>query len=836
MKFIQLMTNTLLEGVVEDVKKRFADKYSSDHIDNIVDKALPDNNKKYLPWVMKHYTQGNIKDSDFSKVKSLLTAFDNHNLQRQKQLSQINGLHELHELAHPYANYSNIQSSNTKTEYEDDNLLIKSHKGHSAVVKAATLNKSNPMYAKTNQPGKAAWCVAVDDISGRDYLNEYTKNQRLKFYTIESKKDNRKYAFIPDKSSTPEFRDEQDSSVDPYSFVYNHPTILSSNLKKPFLEDIFDYSSELNHAYAHIKSIKKPYSELTSDDIKQLYSTRKSADVDKDSLDRLMATHDNTPHEVLSSAILDDTESMQGVTHNKNFNLNKFLDDNRIQDIPHSFFKHALLNDSSVNKVLDKSDAENNNDSEWVGNRILANNNIHDLSSTTIRRIFNKLNFHSSRVHTILNHVNTPTDIVSYVMETHLRGEQNVPDHVWNNPELKNMFIRKIVGFGNVGNYMSNKRMSPEFLHDLIKLTGTLPTASYGKNRRILPETYAHHINKDVEGTFNMFLNNTSSENTQKERDAIFDIIKPHVNESDLANRIVTLSHKVPDKTADFLDNYFKGHNKEDSELVFSKLMRGYYPGNSEKINNVLTDFINNSDNQHGLFRDVLSNRRAKAELLNTFRDKVTPNVINASESLLMKNPNTPEHFFKTILDHGKLENTKGLYSRDYLSNDFMKHAISKHIEQGKIRALTEALNSPSATKEVHLHFLKNNVNSHIFNKGLVALSKIKNLHPSVIQALVTHPETPMHQDVVNNMLKNKNLDEVNLTRLVKNAKGTFGDSKSYELLMNHPSLTKEALDSVIGVTKDSNNFIPEQNRNHALRILHEKLGQMNLPFKGIKK
>ena len=103
MSFIEYyMNDALLEGVIEDTKKRFADNYSSDDIDNIVDKALPDNNKKYLPWVMKHISKGSIKQEDFQKVKSLLTAYDTHNLQRQKQLSQVDGLRDLHELATPY--------------------------------------------------------------------------------------------------------------------------------------------------------------------------------------------------------------------------------------------------------------------------------------------------------------------------------------------------------------------------------------------------------------------------------------------------------------------------------------------------------------------------------------------------------------------------------------------------------------------------------------------------------------------------------------------------------------------------------------------------------------
>lgn len=848
MSFIEYyMNDALLEGVIEDTKKRFADNYSSDDIDNIVDKALPDNNKKYLPWVMKHISKGNIKQEDFQKVKSLLTAYDTHNLQRQKQLSQVDGLRDLHELATPYADYSKNHTENVKTEYEDDAIKIQSHKGHSAVIKAASLPKGSPMYNKPKQPGKAAWCVSAEDDSGNEYLNDYTNNQRLKFYTIEGKKDKRKYAIIPDKSSSPEFRDEVDDTVHPEGFIQKYPSVLNSNLKKHFENDMLGDQEDLLDAHSHVHSLKKQFNDLSTNDIQSLYDSADDKGVMKEHLDGFFIHHPNTPHNVLSKIdpkelIGNASEHSNALYNHPNFSVDHYIEHTKIADMHKSFLSHAKLSNAQVNKIYDKMHLERSlSDSHWVGSHILYNKNTEELSANTLSRIHRGLTPVANALTHFLNHKNTPHEILSDVVNTHAMNTSSFDSEVFaHNPELRKQ-VADTYADHDVGLLtdilMNNKKLHPELLHDVIANTDIPLERITGS--KILPKTYKAYIDKQPEGPFKIqtatslfrnLLRSATDKNTQEERNQIFDITSKHVPHGIINPLANGLSSRVPTKIAEHLSN-----NLTDN--VFQNMMNNRYGGvGSPEVTKVLADHINDT-NRNALFYNAVNNSNCPPEILSKFLGSHT-NDINAFiyQGALSSNNRTPEAFFHKILEHGNITHPDKVYSRDYLSSDFMKKAIDSHVFNNQSNALTYALNSPSASPEVHLHFLKNHSGASIFKKGLGVLSKIKNLHPSVTQALVTHPETSMHPAVVKNLLKNKNLDEVNLTRLTKNAKNTFKDREAYDLLIKHPNLTSEALDNIIGTSKTVDNFVSDEDRNHALRILHEKLGQMNLPFKGMKK
>ena len=830
MKFIeQLSSKILLEGVIEDAKKNFADRYSPEHIDEVVEKALPDNNKKYLPWVMKHYSNGNIASSDFPKVKNLLTAYDNNKSNIGVSLSGVNGLHHLHEIAHPYLNYaataSDKASRTAKTEYEDTNLLIQSHKGHKAVIEAAKLDRGNPIYNSTHQPGKAEWCVSADNTTGRDYLNDYTNNQRLKFYTITRKTDKRKYAIIPDNSSTPEFRDEKDSSVSPESFVFKNPSILDSNLGKQFKGHILEEDDRVLGAYSHIKKAKIPYDQLSGNDIENIY---KGYDGGREDLDNFFVHHPNTPHSILKGVNNSDvSQSSIGANYaHKNFDVEDHLKNPSINN--NGFLEHARLNDSHVVGILKSSLENGDNNINETAKSIIFNKNKEDISADTIRSLVRHLHPYQRHLKAILQHKNLPPHMAANIIINHLPDTSNIPSTLFSNEAVKKLLIDHINNSNDIDrSVLFSKKLHPDIVHKVLKHTNNLndiPT-HFDEECKIHPKTFKALLNKfpgndKIQQSLKSYTFDGCPQHSNEEKKEFFNLLTTRLNTENLANTYInTLVKLNPDESHNII------RDKLESDRTRRKTLLQYDYSNP-KANNVIAEYFKGNQDISTM-ADALNNSDTSSNVLDS--------VINKHSTLfpeqVLKHPNSPEHMLSTLLDKDKINDFKEFYSRDNLSENFLKNAINTHSQRVQRRGVMEALNSPSATPEIQRYFLKL-TNNPCIDSGILALSKMKSLHPSVIQPLVNHPNIRDNVSVVKNLLKNKELDEVNLTRLAKNAKSTFKDRGAYDLLVKHPNLTKDALDSIIGQTANSNNFIPEQDRNHAIRLLHEKLGQLSLPFK----
>jgi len=212
--------------------------------------ALPDNNKndRLLNHVLKMHKTGAITPETAHQLKPHLTA-----LAATNQLHQLKNLNTLDDHINATKDILNKAVTkkeridiNTPTIFENDHVLVHQHLNHESAIKGAKLDRSNPAYKETREPGKAQWCVSVDDENGKGYFNEYTHSGKYPMYTITNKDTKRKTAFVANPSNkydensngigaTLEIRDEKDDLKSPYSLLVNNP-----GLEKSVIGDFFN--------------------------------------------------------------------------------------------------------------------------------------------------------------------------------------------------------------------------------------------------------------------------------------------------------------------------------------------------------------------------------------------------------------------------------------------------------------------------------------------------------------------------------------------------------------------------------------------------------------------
>ena len=209
--------------------------------------SLPDGNKsdKLLSHVLKLHKAGEITPDRAAELKPHLTA-----LHLSNQLNKISSLKTLddHKNATVGMNTDTKKEriiTNTPTIYDTDDILVKQHLNHESAIKGAALHPKNPVRNRTNEPGKASWCVSVDDTQGKEHFDKYTEKGTHPLYTIHNKKTKRTTAFVADPERTYlEIRDERDELKSPYHLIVNNPGVEKSKPGRfllnhdPKLEDL----------------------------------------------------------------------------------------------------------------------------------------------------------------------------------------------------------------------------------------------------------------------------------------------------------------------------------------------------------------------------------------------------------------------------------------------------------------------------------------------------------------------------------------------------------------------------------------------------------------------
>lgn len=224
--------------------------------------ALPDNNKsdRLLNHVLKLHNAGEITPDRAAELKPPLTAL--HNTKQLGKLSQLKTLADhtnaITGLEDKTVTKKQKVDAVTPVIFENEHIVVKQHLDHDSAVRGAMLNSKNPMFDKTNEPGKAQWCLSVGGSTGLTHFNNYTKTGKHPLYTITNKKTNRVHALVADPTkdqSNFELRDEKD--LNPYrtnagmhKFMLGHPGIEKSKAGE-FLAKISPVAEETRKLLGH---------------------------------------------------------------------------------------------------------------------------------------------------------------------------------------------------------------------------------------------------------------------------------------------------------------------------------------------------------------------------------------------------------------------------------------------------------------------------------------------------------------------------------------------------------------------------------------------------------
>jgi len=373
--------------------------------------ALPDNNKndRLLSHVLKLHKSGNITPDSAHLLKPHLTA-----LAATNQLHQLKNLNTLDD--HVNATKDIMDKSITKKERVDINtpiiadtpdILVRQHLNHESAVKGAMMHPKNPMYNKTNEKGKAQWCLSVDDENGKAHFNHYTNNSEHPLYTIHNKKTKRVTAFVANPykegfedsfDDTLEMRDENDHYLYPHQLLANNP-----GLEHTVVGDFFKahHPEEVNLAHSitnaqevtkHFKTLDQINKVLDGNDIYLKDSLINHPLFNEHHITKLLDTNENdtsythaksiqyklinhpsfNEHHIAKSLdkignSMGDFYHMQRLMGHPKFNdthrlqvINDTRNDSEFQDIKVSVLSHKGTNSNFITNILDKDIDRNN--------------------------------------------------------------------------------------------------------------------------------------------------------------------------------------------------------------------------------------------------------------------------------------------------------------------------------------------------------------------------------------------------------------------------------------------------------------------------------------------
>jgi hypothetical protein len=237
---------TLLESLETTIKAN--PSIPEQTIRNYHTNALPDNNKndRLLNHVLKLHNSGAITPETAHLLKPHLTALSNTNqLQQLKHLNTLDDhISATKDIADKAVTKKQKIDINTPTVFENDDIIIKHHKTHESAIKGATLDRSNPLYKETREPGKAQWCVSTDNENGANYFNRYTDNGQHPLYSTLNKKTKRKSMLLADPNKelhNIEFRSETDGNIavdtpSLYHYMQDNPGVEHTPVGKYLLE------------------------------------------------------------------------------------------------------------------------------------------------------------------------------------------------------------------------------------------------------------------------------------------------------------------------------------------------------------------------------------------------------------------------------------------------------------------------------------------------------------------------------------------------------------------------------------------------------------------------
>lgn len=375
---------------------------SNPHIDpEIIKKyhkdALPINNKadKLLNHVLKMHKNGLITPENTSEWQKHLTILNNSN--QMNKLRDVDSLDTLKSITAGKENKALTKKEavdkDTPIVFENDDIVVKQHLTHASAVKGARLNADNRQYLNTKEPGKAQWCLSVDNDQGKRHYDSYTENGKNPLYTVFNKKTNSLHAIvadpdrrIPEESSSsswyhdedddslPEVRDELDrhraeNVHDVHTFFLSHPGVEDSPVGKylksispvnKLYNDPFKNMSreQVDHIIRHepnerVRESLLGMSHITEDQIEHVIKNDPSDRVRKAAIQNPNATVKN-----ISTALKGDSSLAQTALSNKLVNEDHLTEalNHVAGSVQHAAINHPKITEAHISQALANSE------------------------------------------------------------------------------------------------------------------------------------------------------------------------------------------------------------------------------------------------------------------------------------------------------------------------------------------------------------------------------------------------------------------------------------------------------------------------------------------------
>lgn len=839
MSFINfLLESYLSEAVIDNVIKSNPDVDPSiiKHYDST---ALPEHAKNNLDWVIRQHKKGNITPEDAHTLKPLIATFTAHKDKIGENINKfdVNGLKAATSRFMPT---TKTTSNNVKNIYEDDDIIVKQHKGADAISDMGSLPKNNPYHNECD--GHAKWCISLRGGANKAYVKQYTDGGKHPVYSIENKHTGRKYALVADPtSSSPEFRDEKDQRPNMSEFLMNNPSILKTKPGK-FLKDHFDEAKDFADTFKD-----HDVSKLTSNDIRDLYHKH----LGNSKITDFLVSQKNAPKDILEHDYSQNKESFgRNISFpslaNPNFPKDKLThliehgtknNGEGLEDIA----SHAHLEPHHIDKLLDY-DKESNGLGANIGYSFSKNE---------------KLHFNDNQKDRIIKQMPSESSFL-------LKKETN--------PHMIEKITHNHIKEGDINTIIGKKDILPETYHHIINHYGA-------KNQNIMnniinsPHTKKHFADSIINDEPFSKLNNLkylSLKNTDFSKDDqhkiadhllskygqksiphqyLFSFAENKNLHPEVANKIYDhYKSKGIDSLSDRLD--FKANitklSKENQEDRF-KLP------NAEQTIQEHADFTKHPE----LFDKVknsywISNNRT-----------LTPDMIshihknrNITDTSVISMPNTPDDVLKGIITNHKSLTSK-ILDKPNVSPDVLQHTANTYFSPSHVGILKKVLKHPSTGAQTFGHIIRRLGQKNVstpsprdtnFKKDVVH-ELYKNNDKLTNKQLDSVISMPMHQKTIKIALKD-GVSDKHIHSMLHNNHSAFQSwegsisspqgshrapsKEMFENIMKSPNVGKDSLSYMLD-NKDT--FIPKGQENLVIRKLHEVQGQQTLDFsKGKKK
>ncbi len=835
MAFQDIYKNHMLaEGRIDDIKSRYS-QFSPEHIDEVVDKALPDNDKKHIDWVMKHYANGNIRPSDFSATKRFLEVYERNKPAIGKGLGSVNGIKDLRELVRPFTNVGLTKeqriAKNRKLIHEDEHLKIEQHKGSEACEDMGWLPKNNMFHDDLS--GKAKWCISLGNGENKGFLSRYTEGGKWPVHTITTKKDGGKYALVLNKDEyRPEFRDENDRRVDTEDFINKFPSVLNSSsghfLVNHSLEDD-NYKDFLNE---HVIGTK-----VSTDDLRNFYEkhVKEGGDVFIPDVRNFIGRHPNATHELLSTMVenhdLPHRSAYQHPNYNIEADVHEMLKGGSFNEY-NTIITHAHLKPHHIDAILQK--VKNNTSYDDIASALRNNNNatftspqIHDIVSTLIgkKQIGNAIQFYdhvSTNNETrkmLLDHVidsNTSAardtlvspytkhpELVNHLLnkkfDDHIKGlntlSSMVRHKIGDRQEVLNKIHSKLIEHVSSGNMDDSLLNNYNILHHGI---GILSIPQLHQLNSAIPDTH--------KGVFRSALKNSMKikSNSGERVNNIYGFLKDsNPNEFDKNDLTVDTINTLNDENT--LDAVSK--SKAHLDLVGKPNQQGFYSAMAQNLSfegkpKTFEHVFNKVKEHRGNLNLFLQNKTLSPHQLDAAYDAASNDKEYNHEAYVKKhsflsNNNLSEHIINDLHNKKYLEapHYKTIYDRDDLSEDTLKKHIDDHVNTiisnpngrvaaGAIRRIRQIIKSPSMSDGVANHFIDKYIDNKHIGSGLSNERK----------KIVNDTARNKINEIANDFISNKKFGKGVVDKLVDKS---LSDS-SIKKLIADKSLSSRSLHSLL--------------------------------------